>query len=370
MNSSFRFESDPVFVCLTASGAETAQRLRRALGRNYAQIHGRTGRVPEALADQTFSETIPHLQDLFRAGRPIIGLCAAGILIRALAPLLADKHSEPAVLSVSEDSQVVVPLLGGHHGANRLAEQLAQASGGVAALTTAGDRSLGLALDEPPAGWRVADPTPAKALAAALLAGETVSITRPEGIALDWPPAGSLPEAEDSPQRLVITERSVTEEEAGAEAGDALTLHPPVLALGIGCERDCPADQVAALVANTLAETGYSADAVACVVSIDLKSDETAILAQAAQMGVPARFFDAATLEVETPRLQTPSDVVFREVGCHGVAEGAALAAVGPEGTLVVAKRKAARCTVALARAATVLDPSQIGRARGQLFVV
>ena len=44
---------------------------------------------------------------------------------------------------------------------------------------------------------------------------------------------------------------------------------------------------------------------------------------------MPARFFDAATLERETPRLRNPSDVVFAEVGCHGVAEGAAMAAAG-----------------------------------------
>ena len=57
-------------------------------------------------------------------------------------------------------------------------------------------------------------------------------------------------------------------------------------------------------------------------------------------LNVPARFFDAATLEGEAPRLATPSDLVFREVGCHGVSEGAALAAVGAHGTLIAPKMK------------------------------
>ena len=86
--------------------------------------------------------------------------------------------------------------------------------------------------------------------------------------------------------------------------------------------------------------------------------------------GVPARFFDAATLEAETPRLANPSDVVFAEVGCHGVSEGAALAAVGADGQLVVAKQKTKRVTAALAQASTPIDASTIGRARGKLFVV
>ena len=34
-----------------------------------------------------------------RRGTPIVGICAAGILIRALAPLLADKRTEPPVVA-------------------------------------------------------------------------------------------------------------------------------------------------------------------------------------------------------------------------------------------------------------------------------
>ncbi len=83
---------------------------------------------------------------------------------------------------------------------------------------------------------------------------------------------------------------------------------------------------------------------------------------------MPARFFDPARLEAETPRLANPSDRVFREVGCHGVAEGAALAAAGPEGELIVAKTKSARATCAVARApGPILDA---GRPRGALAVV
>ena len=99
-----------------------------------------------------------HFSALFAAGTPIVGLCASGILIRAVAPLVADKHADPPVVAVAEDGSAVVPLLGGHHGANALARHLAQALGGVAAITTAGDLRLGIALDEPPPGWRIANP--------------------------------------------------------------------------------------------------------------------------------------------------------------------------------------------------------------------
>jgi cobalt-precorrin 5A hydrolase/precorrin-3B C17-methyltransferase len=138
----------------------------------------------------------------------------------------------------------------------------------------------------------------------------------------------------------------------------------------VGCARDCPPAELEALARETLADAGLSPESVACVVSLDLKADEAAVHALADALGVPARFFDAETLEAETPRLSNPSDVVFAEVGCHGVAEGAALAAAGPDGALVAPKRKTANATCAVARQPDGIAAHRVGRARGRLYVV
>ncbi|MDP5360070.1 MAG: precorrin-3B C(17)-methyltransferase, partial [Paracoccaceae bacterium] len=156
----------PVVLALSRSGEATAHRVAKVLG---AQVHGRAGRVDHA--DAFFPNALDHARDLFAAGIPIVGVCAAGILIRAVAPLLADKTSEPPVIAVSDDGAVVVPLLGGHRGANRFAAQISAALGAVAAVTTAGDVALGVALDEPPLGWRLVNRADAKAAMAALLSG-------------------------------------------------------------------------------------------------------------------------------------------------------------------------------------------------------
>ncbi|MCG8345993.1 MAG: cobalamin biosynthesis protein, partial [Chlorobiales bacterium] len=200
----------------------------------------------------------------------------------------------------------------------------------------------------------------AKPFVAALLAGAAVRL---DGEA-PWLSESNLPYARDADLSLHVTDR--------ADEGDARTLvyHPSVLALGIGCERGTSVDETVALARQCLADAGLSEGAVACVVSIDLKADEPAVHGVADAFGVPARFFPAARLEQETPRLATPSEAVFREVGCHGVAEGAALAAVGPDGGLAVAKRKSKRATCAVARAPAPLDPRNIGRPQGRLAVV
>ena len=96
-----------VFVALTATGGDLAVRL--ATDRPGAEVHGLVDRVPQA--DVTFDATADHLRALFAAGTPIVGVCAAGILIRTLAPLLNEKYTEPAVVALAEDGSVAVPLL-------------------------------------------------------------------------------------------------------------------------------------------------------------------------------------------------------------------------------------------------------------------
>ena len=349
-------ESQPAIVVLTQGGCDLAKRIVLALP--GAEVHGLAGRVEGA--EVAFANTTEHLQTLFAAGRPIVGVCASGVLIRALAPQISDKKSEPPVLALAEDGSAVVPLLGGHRGANDLARTIAEALGIAAAITTAGDVRFGVALDDPPTGWTLANPQHHKAFAAALLSGATVRIKG----AAPWLGDSRLPLSNDGDLTIRVSERATD----GSER--TLIYHPAVLSVGVGCERGVPEDEAVAHVRQTLAEAGLAEAAVAAVVSLDLKADEPAVHAVAEALGVPVRYFAAERLEAETPRLANPSEQVFRAVGCHGVAEGAALAAAGPSGVLVVPKATAARVTCAVARAPGVVDPDSVGQARGSLAVV
>jgi cobalt-precorrin 5A hydrolase/precorrin-3B C17-methyltransferase len=350
---------DIAVVVLGPAGAALGRRLRKALA--GARLHG--PRAHPGDWDESYDRVSMHIGGLFEAGRPIVGICASGILIRSVAPFLAAKQEEPAVVAVAEDGSVAVPLIGGHHGANALARAIAELTGGIAAITTAGDVRLGVALDEPPPGWRIADPAKVKPIVSALLRGDPVSLVDESGCG-GWLRAGAIRWAEQDNRRVVVTDR-LGESETGA-----LVLHPPVLALGIGCERGCSADEVADLARSSLAEAGLAAAAVAAVVSVELKLAEPAIHALAAELGAPARFFPASRLLVETPRLSERSPAAFRATGCWGVAEGAALAAAGPDGVLVVPKRKSRRATCAVARASQPIAAETIGRPRGRLAVI
>jgi cobalt-precorrin 5A hydrolase/precorrin-3B C17-methyltransferase len=356
-------ELTPVVICLSRSGEATARRIATALG---AVVHGREGRVGHA--DARFANAPEHIRTLFAARTPIIGVCAAGILIRAVAPLIADKRSEPPVVAVAEDGSAVVPLLGGHHGANRLARRIAEALGSHAAVTTAGDVALGVALDEPPPGWRLANPEDARPVMAALLGGARAAIEGNAQWLATLAPSPLLPRAGRASRSGTSVRLTATTDPVAGNASH-LVFHPQQFALGIGCARDCPPDEMAKLADRALRHANIALGAVAGVFTLDLKADEPAAIALAHRLGVPLRLFDAATLEAEAPRLANPSDVVFAEVGCHGVAEGAALAAAGPAGVLIVEKRKSANATVALARAPEPITVLR-GRPRGRVSLV
>jgi cobalt-precorrin 5A hydrolase/precorrin-3B C17-methyltransferase len=346
-------------LSLGPRSAALAQRLRALLPES--RVH-----APDCArceADLRFAKVADHVRALFAQGQTIVGLCASGILIRALGPVLGDKAAEPPVLAVAEDGSAVVPLLGGHHGANELARRIAAALGTEAAVTTAGDNRFALALDAPLRGWTLANPEHAKGVMARLLEGEPIRLTVEAGDA-GWLRQGSLPLAEDATLELLVTARAVP------GAPERLVYHPPVLCLGVGAEQSAPVEALQALALEILAGQGLAAASVACVASLDLKAAEPAVHALARQLGVPARFFQAERLLEETPRLASPSEVVFREAGCWGVAEGAALAAVGSAGALLVPKRKGERVTAAVGLAAHDLDPQAIGRPQGRLAVV
>ena len=348
----------PLIAVLSGTGLEIARKVQQITGGETVAPEGRAtgadrqvGRIGEAIAGA------------FKAGRAVIGVMAAGSLIRILAPHLADKRQEPPVIAIAENSSSVVPLLGGHHGANDLARKIAVVLQGHAAITTAGDLRFGIALDAPPEGWVLANPQNAKPVMAALLAGEQAQLAGN----CAWLVEARLPVSANGKVRLIAVENP--------QACGPLDLHyvPGNCILGMGCERGCDPQEAIALAAETLAVARVAPEAIAMVASIDVKADEAAIHAVAAHFGVPARFFSAGRLEAETPRLVNPSDVVFAEVGCHGVAEGAALAAAGPDGSLIQAKRKSKRATAAIGRAARVFTKErtmETGRPRGRLFVV
>jgi cobalt-precorrin 5A hydrolase / precorrin-3B C17-methyltransferase len=211
-------------LVLNQASVETARCLMAALP--GAVLYGSAKRTTGV--DVSFEHFKPTVQELFAQDIPIVGLCAAGILIRSLAPVLGNKQHEPAVIAVASDGSAVVPLLGGLHGANELASSIATTLSINPAITTTGDLLFRTALLSPPAGYVLANPDAGKKFLADCIAGEVVCV---EGDA-PWIMESSLLVGDVARLKILVTDRSVD------IPLDTLVYHPKSLVLGV--QREYP----------------------------------------------------------------------------------------------------------------------------------
>ena len=261
----------PAIVILGQGSLTTARKLQQVYP--GALIHGLATRVEGA--DRTYSEFGATLRQLYQQGTPLIALCAAGIVIRTLAPLLLEKGEEPAVLAVAEDGSAVVPLLGGLGGVNLMARDIGAALGVSAAITTSGELRFGTCLLNPPAGYQLADIELGKRFVSDLLAGESVRI---EGAA-PWLEEANLPQ--DQQARLAIHVGSAERTPTASE----LLIYPQNVY--VTCR---PGAQLAERVRTALQEAGVAVQSLACLLASDLQMADASLHEAASALGVPLRF--------------------------------------------------------------------------------
>ncbi|MCD8354891.1 MAG: cobalamin biosynthesis protein [Clostridiales bacterium] len=326
-----------VLTAFTRRGTALACRIASALG-------GQVCTLPKFHREgtATYSSLSQWTGEHFTAGDDIIFVSAVGIAVRAIAPYLQDKFTDPAILAVDEAGQFVVPVLSGHvGGANRLARQVAQTIGATAVISTATDVNGRFAVDEWAAaqGLPITDRAAAKAISAALLAGEPVGFTSEF-------PHDPLPEG--------VTEGTfnpgfaVTCRADDAFPAGTLMLHPKVLAVGIGCKKNLPPERVTETVVDLFRRRGLALESVYCLASIDLKREDAGIQLLAERLNVPCRFYTAK--ELAAAEGDFPGSAFVRSVtGVGSVCDRAAcLEAEG--GPLLVEKTACDGITVAVAR--------------------
>ena len=355
-------------IAVTAAGRGAAERLERAWP-------GETRRYPGPAA-----AAVPSAWAECDA---LVCFLATGATIRLIAPLLAGKRTDPAVVCVDEASRHAIALLGGHGpgadgrpGANVLATRVAEVLGAEPVLSTATDQAGLPGLDT--LGWPVEGAL--AAVSRAMLDGEPVRLDSevtwplpafPPNVRLAPNPSANPDKADESHgingtdgthgtdevgvrgaglggaglggggggERVLVTDRVVPVD------GRTVVLRPPSLAVGVGASRGVSAAEVLGLIDATLAGAGLSPLSVAGLATVDAKADEPGLAEAAALRGWTLTTYPAGVLAaVDVPN---PSAAALAAVGTPSVAEAAALTRGD---ALVAAKQKSARATAAVAR--------------------
>lgn len=293
------------------------------------------GAAHESLTDWT--------RRTFQPGNNLLFIGAAGIAVRAIAPLVREKQSDPAVVVMDERANWCIPILSGHlGGANLLAAQLAKMTGAQAAITTATDVNRIWAVDS----WAkrekltVVNPFRIKGISAGLLQGKTKKLFS------EFPVSGKLPEglvfSDAASCDIYIGIHRLTDREQ-----EPLYLVPAALIAGIGCRKGAQPEQIDALFVEVLEQNNLWQQAVQKICSIDLKKEEPGLLAFCAEHGILLEIYDAETLRNLEGEF-TVSTFVRQVTGVDNVCERSAIAG-SQNGNILIPKTAKNGVTVAVA---------------------
>ena len=327
-------------LSFTASGKQLGERLCRLL---TAQGHQVAASSTKAGAD-LHSWTAAWFTD----ADGLIYIGAAAIAVRAIAPHLKSKTTDPAVLCVDELGRFVIPLLSGHiGGANSLARQIGALLGATAVITTATDLHGLFAVDTwaKSQGLALRNAEAIKRVSGKLLDGETVRVFS------EFPVAGALPAG-----LLLVGEEEPCDLYLGIHPcpfPDALQLIPPIVCAGMGCRRGIVQEILERSLRSAFQAANLCPQALGKIASIDRKAGEPGLLALCHKLGLPFLTYTAGEL-MGTPGSFTPSPFVEATVGVDNVCERSAVQGSG--GRLLLPKQVGDGVTVALAAAPYQVD--------------
>lgn len=272
--------------------------------------------IAECLSADLIEYSPAAFRDAFRQYSQIAAVMSAGIAVRGIAPLLSDKWTDPAVVVVTPDLRLAIPLAGGHHGGNALARELA-VLGTAPVITTATERAGVPSVEGVAAagGFDLVNREASKPVNAAFL----------DGSAGVYSVAGPA---------LVIGGPDVAFLVADGEFG-----------VGIGCRRGVSAEAVEEAIRDGLRIAGVDPGEVQVYATTIKKSGEPGIHDAVRALGRPLIFLDDRTIN-RHPGI-SPSGA--SRLGLAGVAEPCALA-VSKNKELVLPKMLKGGVTVAIAR--------------------
>jgi cobalt-precorrin 5A hydrolase len=350
-------------VAITRRGVETALKIQETLekaGLNskvYApKKYSQNGVVP---LDVKFAD---FTRDNYNGLDALVGVMAAGIIIRAVAPLLESKLSDPAVVCVDSTGKFVVSLLSGHYGgANELARIIADGIGGTAVITTASEAMGKQSVDELARILHLSIQNPESLVGVniAIVNGDKLVLVLVGNIDVPLDPIScyEVKKAQNGVEALEI----INNYDAGIiVTNEPVSIHKFVkpftilkakrLVVGLGARKEASVDSMIQAVWTGLKLANVPIANVTSFATVDIKRDSPEMIKAVEQLGKPLEFLSVDALaSVKHRDLSPDSQLVQEKIGVGGVCERAAILAAGKNPKLILKKMKLNGVTVAIA---------------------
>lgn len=343
-------------IALTKKGSKLAVKLGQEL---YADIYIKKEFIEKDAAPKSIFplniDFMKHVGDIFNSYQGVVFIMACGIAVRAIAPHLKDKRTDPAVVVLDEKGCFVISLLSGHlGGANRLAGEIAIKTGGTSVITTSTDVNDVLAFDlfAKRNDCIIENFEMLKFISSELVNGGCV------GLASGCIVSGQLPnniinieEVEKTSCKYSVLISNNTFE--AKNSCEILILRPRNLILGIGCKKGTSKEQISIAVDDFMEKNKKSLLSLKHISTIDLKSNEAGLLGFCGERGLELKI----VIREDIKRVEsnyTGSDFVKTNIGVASVAEPCAVLS-GENAKLVCKKTVYNGITLALSEEEKVL---------------
>lgn len=368
-------ENKIAIVCITENGKNLAFEIQSKLNngdvylvrnkKNNFKIDEEKDNV--FLVEDKLSNLVPSL---FEEYQYIMFIMATGIVVRVIAPYINSKFSDPAILVSDEKGQNIISLLSGHMGgANEMTTYISELIGANPVITTATDVNKKSSLD------MIAKKLDAhiddfrenvKDVNAMLVNKQQVGLYIDGNYEIDTRGFKVLTNFEDiySLEKIVIIssknnfidhyienkkENEIDEQmlRKKCSEGNIIKVVPKEIVIGIGCRRNTESSLLQESLNNLLHKYNIDINSIKEIGSIDVKSDEKAIIDLASSLSVPFKTFSVNEIS-KVEHLFEKSDFVKKNVGVYCVSEPVAY--LLSEGNLIIEKHKYKGITISVGR--------------------
>ncbi len=347
---------------LTERGIRSAVACAAKLDAATLFVPARHKMKSDPLSVMAFDKFSRCFADNFKAYDAHFCVMASGIVVRAIAPLLEDKTTDPAVVVADEALKHVISLVSGHlGGANDLCLKIAAVTGADPVITTATDNQGILALDTlaQKIGAAVENKEKIKIVSTAMLNGLPVALVCEQSLyERFYQNTPHPPDYFKEPINVDIESYAavciISEKVHKVQPGllqKTLLIRPSNLVVGIGCNKNTAETEISEAVKRVFDDHKLSLLSVAEIATVKEKKTEAGLVAFARTMGKRLGWHSTDVLNgVNAPNMSPPSVYAQKHIQAKGVAEPAALKTAGANARLVVPKQKIGNVTVAVAK--------------------
>lgn len=281
---------------------------------------------------QSINSISDFLQSNFSSFDEFVFIGALGICVRSIAPFIQDKKSDPAIVNADDMGYFVQSVLSGHlGGANQLTKIVAAAIGAQPIITTSSDLQALWSLDTmgKEYNWTPKPNASINQIISLFVNNSRTAVlleikdrgtgyiekSKPSFVDLYY----NFDEIDFSKYELFI---AVTYKNYEVSI-PAISYHPKVLNVGMGCSRGIETKLLAESFKELLYQHRLAIESVKAIGSIDVKNDEVAFIELAQKLDVP--FVTYSAVELNTQEVFNPSDIVKEKLGVCSVSEASAM---------------------------------------------